>query len=81
MGKKRSRKTKTSKGVHTSVACRVSVPAADKILNKLTAWKKGKNPWVLVSIEGREITVRANQAWGDPRRRYNIYGKIKEGQQ
>jgi hypothetical protein len=80
MGKKRSRKTKSSKGVHTSVGkgSRVETTYLDKMLNKLTAWQKGKNPWVTVSVAGKDVSMRANAAWGDPRRRYNIYGRIRE---
>lgn len=48
-------------------------------MNKLAAWKKGKNPWV--TVEGtqtnkRFIKVKANSLWGNPKTsNYNIYGR------
>ena len=45
------------------------------MLNKLDAWKKGKN--VIVHEEGkttRESVIRKNarDAWGDPNRKFSI---------
>ena len=54
MGKKRTRKTKVSKGIHSNVAAstlkavRNDVSEVTRALHKLAAWKKGKNPWVTV---------------------------------
>ena len=82
MGKKVKRKTYVSKGQRHSVA-RSTVKAVkrdvspfEKALNKLEAWKAGKNPWITVagpSSNARFIKVRANAVYGDPRHKYNIY--------
>lgn len=88
MGKKRIRKSYTSKGQHSNVAkstlsaIRRGVSEVDKALNKLAAWKAGKNPWITVpgpSKNMQYIKVRANAVYGDPRyATANIFGKIKE---
>lgn len=86
MGKKRHRKTKTSKGLRSSIsrslitATHQAVANVDKMMNKVDAWLDGKNPWITVSnpvsVPDRPfIKVRANSLWGDPRSRYNIYMK------
>lgn len=80
MGKKRARSKKTSKGIHTAVKTKVSLPFIDRELNRIAAWKAGKNPWVTVDVDGSTIRVRANNQYGDPRKKYNIFGKPKEGQ-
>lgn len=86
MGKKRSRKTKTSKGIHTAVAkVRVERSALDKELIKLAAWRKGQNPWLTVeNINGpadrKFIKVRANSYWGDPRKKYNVFLKKEKNE-
>jgi hypothetical protein len=70
MGKKKSRSTRTSKGERHSISrstvasVRRSVPYIDKALNKLAAWKKGRNPWI--SVDG--LRIRANSLYGDPRK-------------
>lgn len=70
MGKKRSRATKTSKGERVSVSkattalVRREVPMADKLLNKVRAWRKGKNPWLTIDGEKRKM----NDRFGDPRK-------------
>jgi len=84
MGKKRSRKTKVSKGIHSNVAAstlkavRNNVSELTKALHKLDAWKKGKNPWITVpgtASNARFIKVRANSLYGDPKKSgANIYG-------
>jgi hypothetical protein len=44
-----------------------------KLINKLNAWLKNKNPWVTIenpntSDKKRQfVKIRANQLWGDPR--------------
>ncbi len=82
MGKKVKRKTYVSKGQRHSVA-RSTVKAVrngrselDKGLNQLAAWRAGKNPWITIpgpASNMRMVRVRANAAWGDPRRTANIY--------
>lgn len=78
--KKRARSAKTSKGERRSISkstvqlVRRSKPAVDKFMDKLIAWKKGKNPWI--TIDGHtpsraRIKVKANSLYGDPRRRNN----------
>lgn len=82
MGKKVKRKTYVSKGQRDSVArstvklIRQGRSELEKGLNKLAAWKAGKNPWVTVpgpATNMRFVRVRANTVWGDPRRIANIY--------
>lgn len=76
MGKKRTRKTTTSKGLRRSVVAgvkevRQSVTDFDKTLNKIEAWRKGKNPWITVpgpSSNKRFVKVRANNLYGDYKR-------------
>jgi hypothetical protein len=85
MGKKVKRKTYVSKGQRNSVA-RSTVNAVrrgrsevEKAMNKLKAWRAGKNPWITVpgpSSNMRFVKVRANALYGDPRyATANIYGK------
>lgn len=41
-----------------------------KMINKLDAWKKGKNPWVTFETDQKNMPfkrMRANEVWGDPR--------------
>jgi hypothetical protein len=85
MGKKVKRKTYVSKGQRHSIA-RSTVNAVrrerspiEKAMNKLKAWRAGKNPWITVpgpSSNMRFVKVRANALYGDPRyATANIYGK------
>lgn len=87
MGKKVKRKTYVSKGERNSVA-RSTVKAVrrdrspiEKALNKLDAWRSGKNPWITVpgpSSNMRFVKVRANALYGDPRyATANIFGKAE----
>lgn len=78
MGKKRIRKAYTSKGVHSNVAAstvslvRRGRSELDKAINKLAAWRAGKNPWITVPGPSRKeafVRVRANALYGDPKRR------------
>jgi hypothetical protein len=81
MGKKRIRKTVTSKGQRRSIVAGVKEVRRDrspveKALNKLMAWKKGQNPWITVpgtQTNMQFIRKRANDVWGDPRHVANIY--------
>lgn len=84
MGKKRIRKTVTSKGQRRSIVAGVKEARAarspfDKALNKIAAWKKGLNPWITVpgtQTNMRYVKVRANAVYGDPKKAsYSIYGK------
>ena len=83
MGRKKSRKSRTSNKSMNSVSKNIkrmmrADTKADKMrtmLNKLDAWKKGKN--VIVHEEGkttRESVIRKNarDAWGDPNRKFSI---------
>lgn len=91
MGKKRTRSTVVSKGERHSVsrsivkAVKQGRSEIEKALNKLAAWRAGKNPWITVpgpSSNMRMVRVRANAAWGDPKKvglMPNIYrGKNEE---
>lgn len=91
MGKKKTRKTYTSKGQGPSVSkedlrlARQAVPELTKALNKVAAWVAGKNPWITIAnpntneTNKRFIKVQANTLYGDPRRRANIY-KLKDAE-
>ena len=83
MGKKRSRQSRKSNGSMNSVSKETKrlIRAENKqnimrvMLNKLDAWKKGKN--VIVHEEGtntREGTVRkkATDVWGNPNRKFRM---------
>ena len=81
MGKKRIRKTQTSKGQRRSIVngvkeLRQSRSPLEKALNKLAAWKKGQNPWITVPGPSKNMAFvkkRANEVYGDPRYVANIY--------
>lgn len=88
MGKKRTRKTVTSKGQRRNVVAgvkevRQSVSGFDKALNKLEAWRKGKNPWITVPGTASNkpfVKVRANHVYGDYKRsNANIFGGKSDG--
>ena len=83
MGRKKSRKSRTSKKSMNSISKNIKkmmraekkADIAQKMLNKLDAWKKGKN--VIVHEEGkttRESIVRkdARDVWGDPNRKFSM---------
>lgn len=41
-----------------------------KMINKLDAWKKGKNPWITFETGQKNMPFKrqkANEVWGDPR--------------
>ena len=86
MGKKRTRSTTTSKGERRNIVAgvkevRMERSEAQKAINKLTAWRAGKNPWISVPGPSKKesfVRVRANNLYGDPRyARANIYGNQK----
>ena len=83
MGRKKSRKSRTSKKSMNSVSkntkriMRIEKKAdlMQKMLNKLDAWRKGKN--VIVHEEGkttRESVIRkdAGDVWGNPNKKFSI---------
>ena len=83
MGRKKSRKSRTSNKSMNSVSKNIKrMMRADTkadnmrtMLNKLDAWKKGKN--VIVHEEGkttRESIIRkdARDVWGDPNRKFSM---------
>ena len=83
MGRKKSRASVKSKGSMNSVSKNTKrmmradkkADLAQKMLNKLDAWKKGKN--VIVHEEGkttRESIIRkdARDVWGDPNRKFSM---------
>jgi hypothetical protein len=88
MGKKVKRKTYASKGERRSIgrwavnAVRRDKPEFEKALNKIEAWRAGKNPWITVpgsSSNMRFIKVRANSVYGNPKNASaNIYGNKGE---
>lgn len=84
MGKKRTRKTVTSKGQRRNIVAgvkevRQEKSEGEKSYNKLKAWRKGQNPWITVAgpqSNKRFIKVRANTLYGDPKKAsYGIYSK------
>ena len=83
MGRKKTRKNRTSKKSMNSVSkntkriMRIEKKAdlMQKMLNKLDAWRKGKN--VIVHEEGkttRESVIRkdARDVWGNPNKKFSI---------
>ena len=83
MGKKRTRKSITSKGQRRNIVAgvkevRQSVSEVNKALNKLEAWRKGKNPWITVPGTASNkpfVKVRANNLYGDYKRtNANLFG-------
>lgn len=71
MGKKTARKAYTSKGERRNVAPIPNTRSeCDKALDKIKAWKAGKNPWITVSNREKNkpfIKVRANDIYGNPK--------------
>jgi hypothetical protein len=88
VGKKRTRKTVVSKGQRRNIVAgvkevRQALSEGDKLTHKRDAWRKGQNPWVTVpgtQTNKRFVRVRANVAWGDPKRRVSsgIYGSKED---
>lgn len=86
MGKKRTRSTTVSKGERRNIVAGVKEarrarPEYEKALNKIDAWRAGKNPWITVPGPSKNmafIRVRANNLYGDPRfAMANIFGNKK----
>ena len=81
MGKKRVRKSITSKGQRRNIVAGVKEARRDKspiekALNKVAAWKKGLNPWITVPGPDKKhawVKKRANEVYGDFKNTANIY--------
>jgi len=89
MGKKRTRKSITSKGQRRNIVAGVKEarrdkPEFEKALNKIEAWRKGKNPWITVpgtQSNMRFIKVRANSVYGDHKKNgANLFGGKPDAQ-
>lgn len=77
MGKKRTRSTYVSKGERRNVSkstCKLAAKdttVLEKARYKHEAWKRGKNPWLVVpGFTPKESMrrIRANDLWGSPNR-------------
>ena len=73
MGKKKSREKYVSKGI-VGHPRRTRATGFDKMMNKLKAWQQGKP--VKLTLYGYKTT--ALEAWGDPKKRANIFGNDEE---
>lgn len=78
MGKKKLRKAKSSKGLRSSISretiklVNAGRSVIDTHMNKVIAWRAGKNPWVTVANKETETNrpfykVKANDLWGNPK--------------
>lgn len=96
MAKKKKRAKYISKGRGSSIdpkvakAVRRDRSPLDILAFKSTAWLKGLNPWLSidnpncdgrVNTNKRMIRVRANDYWGDPRKKWSDKDKKKEQHQ
>ena len=76
MGRKKTRQSRKSSGSMNSISKHTKriMRAENKqnmmrvMLNKLDAWKKGKN--VIVNEDG--VRKKANEVWGNPHRKFRI---------
>ena len=72
-------------------AVRKDATYLDVIVTKTISWKKGQNPWVTVENPERVsqaqgdrgsnkpyIKIRANDLWGDPRRKFSMGAKKED---
>ena len=79
---KKKRATKVSKGERQSIskktthAVRADKSMADKLLNKIKAWKEGKNPWMSFDHLGK---FKMNSIYGDPRKRMHTPAGATDG--
>lgn len=59
-------------------AVRRNRTVVEKLLFKQKAWRKGRNPWLVVpnlntsEKAKRYVRVRANEVWGDPRKGFML---------
>jgi hypothetical protein len=79
MGKKKHRKSLTSKGSHSTVRrslvrdTNAERSVLDTRFHKIAAWREGKNPWLTIenpdksATNRRFIRVRAEEYLGNPR--------------
>lgn len=76
MGKKRTRSSQTSKGERSNISKSVTKMVKqgrseiERAMNKIQAWRAGKNPWITVPGPSKKeafVRVRANALYGDPR--------------
>lgn len=96
MGKKRKRAKYISKGQGSShdhsitKAIRRDRSPLDKLAFKSAAWLKGHNPWLTidnpncdgrVNTNKRWVRIRANDYWGDPRKKWSDKDRKKEKEQ
>lgn len=83
---KKKRASKTSKGERLSISNGVSLVLRDpfiKGIQLIEAWRKGQNPWL--NVEGPDrakarVRVRANDYWGDSRRRSSLPTSVGESE-
>lgn len=62
--KKKSRKSRVSKGIHgTTRACRKQ-QNMQRLLNQLDAYIAGKNVMVTIDREGQLVKVTGDELWG-----------------
>lgn len=89
MGKKRTRTKYVSKGQRRNVAkSTLKAVAADTTvldteMNKYKAWKKGKNPWILVKTDSKKAPykkVKANTVYGSPNRNSSNTNKERQSE-
>lgn len=82
MGKKKIRSTRTSKGERRNCVAGLKESRRErcpieKALNKIAAWRAGKNPWITVpgtTTNKRFVRVRANEHYGNPKKAtYSIF--------
>lgn len=83
MGKKKQRAHQVSKGDRNNVSkalindVRKNTSGAERMVNKVTAWKQGKNPWITIEnpnkteTNKRLIRVKANDYFGSYRKTFN----------
>lgn len=81
MGKPKSGKTYTSKGIHSNVAKKtlnaMRRDNPNKIVNIMAAYWAGKNPWITIENPNKEETnkkfvrVKTNTLYGNPKDRHS----------
>lgn len=83
MAKKKQRAHQVSKGEGSNVskslinAVRREMSGAEKMVNKVKAWRKGQNPWITIDnpnpneTNKRRIRVKANSYFGSYRKVLN----------